>query len=126
MQLAPFFYTIHSICDLFRRTSSGHIKDIEHIILNLGIQYLNVGMHMSVRKEDLHKLIEHLKASDRKTAYEFLRSLVDIVDYIDEENEIVEADNSPLCFEELKAIKKAEEEIANDELIDWEDLKNDV
>jgi len=26
----------------------------------------------------------------------------------------------------LKAIKKAEEEIANDELIDWEDLKNDV
>lgn len=31
---------------------------------------------MVARKEDLHKLIDHLNEADRKTAYDFLRYLI--------------------------------------------------
>ncbi|THF83710.1 hypothetical protein [Cohnella fermenti] len=58
-------------------------------------------------------------------------STLDFMEYLaqrkkQEAHEEWEADNSPLTEDEAQAIKQAELDIANHELLDWEDIKRDL
>jgi hypothetical protein len=74
---------------------------------------------MSIRKEDLHLLIDLVNDKDTKLVYDLIRVVIEK----DTEKEIiVEADNSPLSEKEKKILKQAEIDIKNDDLINWDDL----
>lgn len=74
---------------------------------------------MSVRKEDLHDLVELVNDNDTKLVYDLIKVVIEK----DQEKEIVvEADNSPLTEKEKKLLKKNELDIENDDLVDWGDL----
>jgi hypothetical protein len=73
---------------------------------------------MSIRKEDLHFLVDLVNDTDTKLVYELIRVVIEK----DHGKEIiVEADNSPLTEKEKKIIKQVEIDIENDDLIDWDD-----
>jgi hypothetical protein len=74
---------------------------------------------MSIRKEDLHLLVDMVNDKDTKLVYDLIRVVIEK----DSGKEIiVEADNSPLTEKEKKLLNQAEKEIENDDLIDWDDL----
>lgn len=74
---------------------------------------------MSIRKEDLHKLVELVNDNDTKLVYD----LITVVIEKDQKEEIiVEADNSPLTKKEKEILKEAEIDIENDDLVNWNDL----
>lgn len=74
---------------------------------------------MSIRKEDLHFLVDLIDDKDAKLVYDLIKVVLEK----DNQKKIaVEADNSPLSEEEKKILKEAEHDIKNDDLIDWDDL----
>ncbi|MDF0728771.1 hypothetical protein PY093_19310 [Cytobacillus sp. S13-E01] len=74
---------------------------------------------MSIRKEDLHLLIDLVNEKDTKLVYDLISFVIEK----NNEKEIeVEADNSPLTEKEKKILKQAEIDIENDDLIDWDDI----
>lgn len=74
---------------------------------------------MSIRKEDLHKLVELVNDNDTKLVYD----LITVVIEKDQKEEIiVEADNSPLTKKEKEILKEAKIDIENDDLVNWNDL----
>jgi hypothetical protein len=74
---------------------------------------------MSIRKEDLHILIDLVNEKDTKLVYDLIRV---VIEKNNDKDIIVEADNSPLTEKEKKILKQAELDIANEDLIDWDDL----
>ena len=75
---------------------------------------------MSIRKEDLHLLVDLVNDNDTKLVYDLIRVVIEK----DHEKEIVvEADNSPLTEKEKKILKQAELDIENGDLLDWDDLR---
>jgi hypothetical protein len=74
---------------------------------------------MSVRKEDLHQLVDFVNDRDAKLVYDLIRIVI-------ERDIIVEADNSPFTDREKKILKRADSDIENDDLVDWDDLHNDI
>ncbi|MFJ5621615.1 hypothetical protein ACIQD3_02570 [Peribacillus loiseleuriae] len=90
---------------------------------------------MSIRKEDLHSLVDLVNEKDAKLVYDLIKvviekdaklvyDLIKVVIEKDHEKEIiVEADNSPLTKQEKKLLKQVKMDIKNDDLIDWEDLR---
>lgn len=74
---------------------------------------------MSVRKEDLHSLIGLVNDKDTKLVYNLIRF---VIEKNNEEEIIVEADNSPLTEREKRILKKVKAEIESDDLVDWDDL----
>ncbi|MDQ0220745.1 hypothetical protein ELQ35_02140 [Peribacillus cavernae] len=73
---------------------------------------------MSIRKEDLHLLVDLVTDNDAKLVYDLIRV---VIDKDDEKDIIVEADNS-LTDQEKKILKQADIDIKNDDLVDWDDL----
>jgi hypothetical protein len=76
---------------------------------------------MSIRKEDIHLLVDLVNDSDAKLVYELIRV---VIEKDHEKKMIVEADNSPLTENEKKLIKQIEIDIENDEIVDWDDLRD--
>ena len=75
---------------------------------------------MSIRKEDLHLLVDLVNDNDTKLVYDLIRVVIEK----DHGKEIiVEADNSPVTEQEKKILKQAEIDIKNDDLVDWDDLR---
>ncbi|MDG5790149.1 hypothetical protein QA612_22170 [Evansella sp. AB-P1] len=74
---------------------------------------------MSVRKEELHKLVDQVKEKDAKLVYDLIKV---VIDKDNEDNLVASADNSPLSESEKKVLKQAEIDIENDDLLDWEDI----
>ena len=75
---------------------------------------------MSIRKEDLHLLVDLVNDNDAKLVYDLIRVVIEK----DQGKEIiVEADNSPVTEKEKKIIKQAEIDIKNDDLVDWDDFR---
>lgn len=74
---------------------------------------------MSIRKEDLHLLVDLVNEKDTKLVYDLIRV---VIEKNKEKDIIVEADNSPLTEKEKKILKQAEVDIENDDLIDWDDF----
>ncbi|MNW46761.1 hypothetical protein D3C74_240730 [compost metagenome] len=72
---------------------------------------------MGARKEDLHKLIDHLNEGDSNTAYDFLRYLIDRSANNKGWDEInkLEPDNEPLTADELKQLKTSTEFVSGEE-----------
>ena len=74
---------------------------------------------MSIRKEDLHLLVDLVNDNDAKLVYDLIRVVIEK----DQGKEIiVEADNSPVTEQEKKILKQAEIDIKNEDLVDWDDL----
>lgn len=76
-------------------------------------------LKMSIRKEDLHLLIDLVNEKDTKLVYDLISF---IIEKNNEKEIVVEADNSPLTEKEKKILKQAEIDIENDDLIDWDDI----
>ncbi len=74
---------------------------------------------MAVDREKVHKMIEEVSQENLKRIFDFIMMLQK------EESEI-QADNSPLTPLEKKAIEKAEKDILNGDLIDWEDIQREL
>ncbi|EKN66479.1 hypothetical protein BABA_15257 [Neobacillus bataviensis LMG 21833] len=74
---------------------------------------------MSIRKEDLHLLVDLVSEKDTKLVYDLIRV---VIEKNNEKEIVVEADNSPLTEKEKKILKQAEVDIDNDDLLDWDDL----
>jgi hypothetical protein len=74
---------------------------------------------MSIRKEDLHLLVDLVKDKDAKLVYDFIKV---IIEKDNEKEIIVEADNSPLTEKEKKILKQVEIDIKKNDLVDWDDL----
>ena len=70
---------------------------------------------MSIRKQDLHQLIDLINEHDTKLVYDLIKVVI-------EKDIIVEADNSPLTVQERGILKQASIDIENDELVDWDDI----
>lgn len=70
---------------------------------------------MSIRKEDLHQLIDLINEHDTKLVYDLIKVVI-------EKDIIVEADNSPLTMPEREILKQAFIDIENDELLDWDNI----
>jgi hypothetical protein len=84
---------------------------------------------MSIRNEDIYHLIDQLDNDDRKIVFDLLQRLIHRpIKMTDEDGEqfIVEADNSPLTKEEIKALEQADREIDNGEVVDWEEAKREL
>jgi hypothetical protein len=75
---------------------------------------------MSIRKEDLHLLVDLVKDNDAKLVYDLIRV---VIEKDHGEDIIIEADNSPLTDKEKKILKQIEIDIENDDLVDWDDLR---
>jgi len=74
---------------------------------------------MSIRKEDLHLLVDLVNEKDTKLVYDLISV---VIDKNKEKDIIVEADNSPLTEKEKKVLDQAEIDIENEDLIDWDDF----
>ncbi|OIJ21710.1 hypothetical protein BKP45_03145 [Anaerobacillus alkalidiazotrophicus] len=75
---------------------------------------------MSIRKEDLHTLIDLVNERDTKLVYDLIRVVIEK----DHEVDITfEADNSPLTDREKEVLKQANIDIENDDLVDWDDVR---
>lgn len=70
---------------------------------------------MSIRKEDLHQLVELVNEHEVKFVYDLIKGVL-------EKDLIVETDNSPLTEQEINLIKENTSDINSDELIDWDDI----
>lgn len=73
---------------------------------------------MSIRKEDLHLLVDLVNDKDTKLVYDLIKV---VIEKNDDKDIVVEADNSPLTEKEKKILKQAEIDIENNDLIDWDD-----
>lgn len=80
---------------------------------------------MSVRKEDLHKLIDALDDRHNQPAYDLLNKLIK-GDIVIVDGMVVEYDNAPMTEEEKKLAEKAMNEYESGECVNWEDIKNEV
>ncbi|RKD22091.1 hypothetical protein BEP19_13560 [Ammoniphilus oxalaticus] len=80
---------------------------------------------MSIRKEDLYKLIDSLEERHNQSAYKLLRKLINgsltLIDGM-----FVECDDTPMSKEEKFLAEKAMREYKQQECIDWRDLKDDL
>ena len=76
-------------------------------------------------RERLHDMVDRLSDEDVRLAYTLLERLCTPVNPDDEDVKDwkAEADNSPLTDEEMELIKRAEKEITNGELMDWEEMQ---
>jgi hypothetical protein len=76
-------------------------------------------------RDRLHDMVDRLSYEDVRLAYSLLLRLSVSINPDDEDVKdwAPEADNSPLTDEEKELIKRAEKEIANGELVDWEEIK---
>ena len=74
---------------------------------------------MSIRKEDLHLLVDLVNDKDAQLVYDLIRV---VIEKNNDKEIVVEADNSPITEKEKKILKQAEIDIENDDLIDWDDL----
>ncbi len=74
---------------------------------------------MSIRKEDLYKLIELFDENDTKLAYDLIQG---VIEKDNKEELIVEADNSPLTVNEKNILEQAEIDIKNNDLVDWDKI----
>jgi len=74
---------------------------------------------MSVRRKDLHLLVDLVREQDAELVYDLISV---VIEKNNEKEMIVEADNSPLSKKEKEILKQAEHDIENDDLIDWDDL----
>lgn len=75
---------------------------------------------MSIRKEDLHILIDLVNERDTMLVYNLIRV---VIEKDHETDMIIEADNSPLTDREKKILKQANIDIENDDLVDWDDVR---
>ena len=75
---------------------------------------------MSIRKEDLHLLVDLVNDNDAKLVYDLIRV---VIEKDDGKEIVVEADNSPVTEQEKTILKQAEIDIKNDDLVDWDDLR---
>jgi hypothetical protein len=80
---------------------------------------------MSVRKEDLHKLIDLLDDKHNQPAYDLLHKLIkgdiSIIDGM-----VFENDDSPMTDDENNRADKAMSEYENDQCVDWEEIKDEL
>lgn len=74
---------------------------------------------MSIRKEDLHILIDLVNDKDIELVYDLISV---VIDKNKEKEIVVEADNSPLTDKDKELLIQAEKDIENNDLIDWDDL----
>ena len=74
---------------------------------------------MSIRKEDLHILIDLVNDKDTELVYDLISV---VIDKNKEKEIVVEADNSPLTDKDKDLLIQAEKDIENNDLIDWDDL----
>lgn len=73
---------------------------------------------MAVRKEDLHNLIERLKETDQKTAFDFLQYLIDRSEKKArswEEIDKAESDQVPLTDEEKRQLESDPEYMSGED-----------
>jgi hypothetical protein len=75
---------------------------------------------MSIRKEDLHLLVDLVNDNDTKLVYDLIKV---VIEKDNGKGIIVEADNSPLTEQEKKILKQAEIDIKSHDLVDWDDLR---
>ncbi|GGA38390.1 hypothetical protein GCM10007416_09120 [Kroppenstedtia guangzhouensis] len=71
---------------------------------------------MSIEKDDLHKLVDRLREQDKKSAYDFLRYLIDRQKDPYYEINQREPDDVPMNEEEL-------EQFHDEEFVSWEAVK---
>jgi hypothetical protein len=76
------------------------------------------GMTVSVKKEDIYRLIDRMDPSDHEFVYELLQRLIHADDKM-------VSDNSPLTEEEMKDIEEARARVNNGEYVKWEDIKRE-
>lgn len=74
---------------------------------------------MSIRRKDLHELVDQLSPYDQKTAYDFLAYLINR----NEKDFMLEADNEPLTEEEKSDLQAAQQQIEKGDVVDWKDIK---
>ncbi|RWR14070.1 hypothetical protein QNH23_08325 [Siminovitchia fortis] len=75
---------------------------------------------MSIRKEDVYKLVDQMDEDETEQAYEMLKLLLSKKGkglY-----ELAEADNTPLDEEELKELT----DVIKEESVDWEEVKREL
>lgn len=71
---------------------------------------------LSIRKEDLHRLIDRLDEKNQRTAYDFLRYLIDRQKDPYYEINQREPDDIPMSQEEL-------EQFNDNDFVPWEEVK---
>lgn len=74
---------------------------------------------MSIKKDDLYKLVDRLREQDKKSAYDFLRYLIDRQKDPYYEINQREPDDVPMNEEEL-------EQFHDEEFVSWEAVKRDL
>ncbi|MFD2706521.1 MULTISPECIES: hypothetical protein [Salibacterium] len=80
---------------------------------------------MSVKKQDLHDLVEQIKEKHNKTAYDVLSKFVQ-GEFTVIDGTVVECDDSPFTKEEKEAVEEAESNINNGEYVTFAELKDDL
>ncbi|WP_078429811.1 hypothetical protein [Alkalihalobacterium alkalinitrilicum] len=75
---------------------------------------------MSIRKEDLHTLIDLVNERDTKLVYDLIKV---VIEKDHEKETTIEADNSPLTDREKEILKQSNIDIENDDLVDWDDVR---
>lgn len=76
--------------------------------------------HLSIRKEDIYKLIDQMNEEETSLAYKILKSI--IKDKNKNFSELLEADNTPLDQDEKEALAK----MVKEDTVDWEDVKREL
>lgn len=76
---------------------------------------------MSIDKEDLHRLVDRLRDEDKKTAYDFLRYLIDRQRDPYDDIDRLEPDNVPLSSGEREQFDDKD-----DRTISLEDIKREL
>ncbi|MBU9722740.1 MULTISPECIES: hypothetical protein [Bacillaceae] len=76
---------------------------------------------MSIRKEELYRLVDQVKEKDAKLVYDLIKV---VIEKDNEDNIIVSADNSPITESERKILKQAKSDIENDDLLNWEEIND--
>jgi hypothetical protein len=77
------------------------------------------GPLLSIEKNDLYKLVDRLREQDKKSAYDFLRYLIDRQKDPYYEINQREPDDVPMNEEEL-------EQFRDEEFVSWEEAKRDL
>jgi predicted transcriptional regulator len=75
---------------------------------------------LSIKKEDVYRLIDELDEYETQRAYDFLKRLISSKNK--KQQKLIEADNSPLDDNERRDL----EEILKEDSVDWEDVKREL
>lgn len=76
---------------------------------------------MSIRKEDVHELVDKMDQTETTIAYKLLKKIL-MKQFEDETVLSIEADNEPLNEGEQKELA----EVIKEDTIDWEVLKREL